>query len=58
MTPLHIAAERGRYRTVEYLVGKGAHISAEDNDRVGAICDSILHFTYDSIATGGHFFLN
>ena len=35
MTPLHIAAEKGRYRIVEYLVDKTAKISTEDHDGVG-----------------------
>ena len=38
MTPLHIAAEKGRYRMVKYLVGITPNISTEDHDGVGA-CD-------------------
>ena len=34
MTPLHVAAERGRYRVVEYLIDLQTEISAEDNDGV------------------------
>ena len=35
MTPLHIAAEKGRYRIVKYLLGKTDKISTEDDDGVG-----------------------
>ena len=35
MTPLHIAAEKGRYRIVKYLVDIPAKISTEDHDGVG-----------------------
>lgn len=35
MTPLHVAAEKARYEIAEYLIDKGAEISAEDNDGVG-----------------------
>ena len=35
MTPLHVAAESGRFRIVEYLIDLGAEINAEDNDGVG-----------------------
>lgn len=35
MTPLHVAAERGHDRIVEYLIDLGAKINAEDNDGVG-----------------------
>ena len=38
MTPLHVSAEKGRYRIVEYLVGIRAGIGAVDNDGVGT-CD-------------------
>ena len=34
MTPLHVAAERGRYREVEYLIDVGAEISTKDNNWV------------------------
>ena len=37
MTPLHVAAEKGRYRTVEELIDLGAEISTEDNDEVGIL---------------------
>lgn len=40
MTPLHIAAEKGRYRMVKYLFGKMDEISTEDHDGVGT-CDYI-----------------
>ena len=38
MTPLHIAAERGYFTIVDYLVGKGAAINMQDNKGV-TICD-------------------
>ena len=38
MTPLHAAAERGRFRIVKYLIDKEAEINAENNDGVG-ICN-------------------
>ena len=30
MTPLHLAAQRGRYNLVGYLVGKDANVNAKD----------------------------
>ena len=30
MTPLHLAAQRGRYNLVGYLVGKGANVNIQD----------------------------
>ena len=38
MVPLHMAAERGRYEVVGYLVGQGAMNDMKDNKGVG-ICD-------------------
>ena len=32
MTPLHMAAERGRYEVVGYLAGKGADQDIQDQD--------------------------
>ena len=40
ITPLHVAAKRGRYRIVESLIDLGAEINAEDNDGV-SILDSL-----------------
>ena len=37
MTPLHVAAKKGRYRNVEKLIDLGAKISTEDNDGVGIL---------------------
>ena len=34
MTPLHVAAERGRFNIIEPLVDKGANINIEDDDGV------------------------
>ena len=34
MTPLHVAAERGHPRIVEYLVDKGADIDIQDKNGV------------------------
>ena len=41
MTPLHLAAERGRFKIVEYFTGlaeKGADVNIQDNNGV-SICD-------------------
>ena len=38
MTPLHVAAERGYVKIVDYLVGKGADIGIKDENGV-IICD-------------------
>ena len=40
MVPLHMAAARGRYEVVGYLVGKGAKNNIKDTKGVG-ICDPI-----------------
>ena len=51
MTPLHLAAERGRYRVVEYLIDLRAEISAEDNDGVSIysiITDNFKLATFSS----------
>ena len=34
MTPLHIAAERGFVKIVDYLIGKGADIDIQDKNGV------------------------
>jgi len=34
MTPLHLAAQRGQYNLVGYLVGKGADVNAKDLNEV------------------------
>ena len=34
MTPLHLAAESGCVKVVNYLCGKGADINIEENDGV------------------------
>ena len=34
MTPLHFAAQRGRYNLVGYLVGKDADVNAKDLNEV------------------------
>ena len=38
MVPLHIAAEKGRYKIVECLVGGRADINIQDVKGVGNIC--------------------
>ena len=38
MTPLHVAAERGYVKIVDYLLGKGADIGIQDKNGV-TICD-------------------
>ena len=38
MAPLHIAAERGYVKMVDYLIGKGADIGIQDKEGV-IICD-------------------
>ena len=38
MAPLHVAAERGYFTIVDYLIGKGATINIEDKKGV-TICD-------------------
>ena len=38
MTPLHVAAERGYVKIVDYLAGKGADINIQDKKGV-IICD-------------------
>ena len=45
MTPLHIAAEKGRFRMVKYLFGKMDEISTEDHDGVGT-CDYIYNWQF------------
>ena len=37
ITPLHVAAERGHTRIVEYLVDKGAHIDIQDKNGVNLV---------------------
>ena len=39
MTTLHVAAERGYIKIVDYLVGKGANIDIQDEKGV-IICDT------------------
>ena len=34
ITPLHVAAETGHTRIVEYLVDKGAHVNIQDKNGV------------------------
>jgi len=34
MTPLHLAARRGRYNLVGYLVNKDANVNAKDHNGV------------------------
>ena len=46
MTPLHVAAERGHDRIVEYLIDVGAKISAKDNDGVGTVEFLIICIPY------------
>ena len=38
MTPLHVAAEKGYIKIVDYLVGEGAYIDVQDDNGV-TICD-------------------
>jgi len=41
MTPLHVAAERGYVKIVDYLAGKGADIDSQDKKGV-IICDCTM----------------
>lgn len=50
MTPLHVAAEKGHDRIVEYLIDLGAEINAEDNDGVG-ILDNNWQFKLTTFST-------
>ena len=43
LTALHMAAERGYIEIVEYVVGKGADIDIQDEEKV-IICDYIFHW--------------
>lgn len=48
MTPLHVAAEKGYVKIVDYLVSKGAEINIQDNKGV-IICDCfVFEFELDS----------
>ena len=51
MVPLHMAAARGRYEVVGYLVGKGAKNDIKDKKGVG-ICDPIA--LYDDLGYINH----
>ena len=43
ITPLHLAAERGHYKTiVVYLVDKGADVDTRDNNEVNSCCFELL----------------
>ena len=44
MTPIHIAAERGFVKIVDYLVGKGADINIQDAN--GVIIVPITKYAY------------
>ena len=46
MVPLHIAAEKGRYKIVECLVGGRADINIQDVKGVGNICMWLYHWQY------------
>ena len=43
MTPLHMAAERGYVKIVDYLIGKGADIGIQDKNGV-IICDISMYY--------------
>lgn len=45
MTPLHVAAKRGRVESVSYVVINGAEVDIKDNDKV-----SIQYFTSNGFA--------
>ena len=38
MTPLHVAAERGRFKIVKHFVSSGAEINAKDINGVKLMC--------------------
>ena len=42
MTPLHVAAEKGRFKIVECLVKEGADINTKDNAGVGIFMTILL----------------
>ena len=42
MTALHVAAKRGRFKIVKYLVVKGAGIVTKDNAEVSMFGNKIL----------------
>ena len=42
MTPLHVAAEKGRFKVVECLVKEGADINTKDNAGVGIFMTILL----------------
>ena len=42
MTPLHVAAEKGRFKIVECLVEEGADINTKDNAGVGIFMTILL----------------
>ena len=51
MTTLHVAAERGRFEIVKYLVGKGAGIDTKDDAGVSILdyntdCNSLFKILY------------
>ena len=39
MTPLHVAAERGHFKIVQFLVGEGADVNTKDNSGVN-LCEN------------------
>ena len=46
MVPLHIAAEKGRYKIVKCLVGGRADINIQDIKGVGNMCTWLYHWQY------------
>ena len=46
MTPLHVAAENGRFKLVKLLVNKKANINIKDNDGVS----KVVHLIEGTIA--------
>ena len=52
MTPLHWAAEKGRFNTIKPLVDKGAKINIADNDRVNETVIYLSYFHSNAVERG------
>ena len=45
MTPLHLAAERGRWVVLKHLVDQGADVHIQDQNGVKFICVTVGNYT-------------